>query len=101
MSRCTLETTPRFHLNLSLTNPTFRLADLHSAAKLNGFGLRIYHPWSTDSHISEQQTWEFVHSGRSAFVIIEYTDEHGQDVTDLDLCLKYCRNIGERCVMVK
>jgi len=101
MSRCTLETTPRFTINLSLVNPTFRLADLHSAAELYGFGIKIFHPWSTDSQLLEQETWEFVHSGRSAFVIIEFTDGQGVEVRDEKRCLQYCRDLADRCILVK
>jgi hypothetical protein len=102
MPGCTLETIPKFTVHLSLSNPTFRLPDLHSAAKLYGFGLKIFHPWSTDdSETSEQETWDFVHSGRSAFIVIEFTDEDGQEVRDLQRCLRYCRQLGERCIMIK
>jgi hypothetical protein len=108
MPGCTIETTPRFTLNLSLTNPTFRLPDLYSTAKLFGFGLRIFHPWNNhevdsdkDDEVSERETWEFVHSGRSAFVIIGFADEEGREVRDLERCLGYCRQLGERCIMIK
>jgi hypothetical protein len=101
MTACTSETAPQFHIVLSLTNPTFRLADLYSTAKLYGFGIRIFHPWSTDSEVSEEETWEFIHSGRSAFVVLGFTDEQGREIMDLDTCLGYCRKLGERSMMVK
>jgi hypothetical protein len=106
MPGCTIETAPRFTLNLSLTNPTFRLPDLYSTAKLFGFGL--FHPWHNnevdkeeDDEVSELETWEFVHSGRSAFVIVGYADEEGREIRDLERCLGYCRQLGERCIMIK
>lgn len=120
MSRCTLETTPRFSIVLSLTNPTFRLGDLYSAAETYGFGLRLFHPWAstkdtssaaeeevtetgpgTKSEDEEARARDFVHSGRSAFVIVEFTDRQGAAVMDEERCLLYCRQLGDRCIMIK
>jgi hypothetical protein len=100
---------PRFYLNISLVNPSFRLPELYSAAKLNGFGLRLFHPWSTSSNANAQYTEEtrvqaenFIDQGRSAFVLLEFTEEKSDRVIfDLERCLRYCKLLAERCILVK
>lgn len=118
MSRLDSTTPPQFFINVSLTNPSFRLPDLYSAAKLYGFDLRIHHPWSAEAESQsgptsglhaqvdnvearQQQAIDFTHQGRSAFIVVEILDLDGNPIMDLDQCVECCKRLAERCILVK